>query len=425
MNRPRLLFVSPRFLFPSHSGGAIRSGQILRGMKGGRFHIRLLSPGSPELESRFGGQLAEVADAWSLWPAINSEDRSRLSKVHYLLSSLPLTVAADRSEAARKMVREAVATGPDVVVADFVHAAVLLPESVSAPTVLFTHNCEAEIYERHAENERRAWMKALWRSQARKMLRFERKALSRATRVVAVSERDAQRFECSYGLGGVETIPTGVELERFVWREPQGQRRAVFAGSMDSAANIDAVEWLLDQVWPRVVGQVPDARMTVVGKSPPAQLIRKASEATGFEFTGRVSEVAPYLSGADAFVIPLRVGGGTRMKAYEAMAAGAPVVSTSVGIEGLGLQAGQHYLEAENQEDFAKAIVRLISDPGLGRELSRRARSYVDKHASHLAAAERFEDICLRAAGLQPRGEAKVEGAAEQPMPRMISAVSK
>ena len=213
-------------------------------MKGGRFHIKLLSPDSPELGSEFRDQLSEVADEWILWPAMNSEDRSRLSKVHHLLSSLPLTVAADRSRVARELVRDAIATGTDVVVADFVHASVLLPESASIPTILFTHNCEAEIYERHAENERSAWMKLIWRDQARKMLRFERKALAQVTKVVAVSERDAQRFERNYGLQGVETIPTGVELERFVWRQPDGQRRVVFAGSMDSAANIDGVDWL-------------------------------------------------------------------------------------------------------------------------------------------------------------------------------------
>ena len=425
MNRPRLLFISPRFLFPPHSGGAIRTGQILRGMKGGRFHIKLLSPGSPELESEFRDQLSEVADEWLLWPAMNSEDRSRLSKVHHLLSSLPLTVAADRSKAAREIVREAFATGPDVVVADFLHAAVQLPESISIPTVLFTHNCEAEIYERHAANERSAWMKPIWRSQARKMLSFERDALAGATKVVAVSERDAQRFERSYGLQGVETIPTGVELERFPWREPQGQRRVVFAGSMDSAANIDGVEWLLDHVWPRVVEQVSDARMTVVGKSPPAHLVRKVSDVRGVEFTGRVAEVAPYLSGADAFVIPLRVGSGTRMKAYEAMASGVPVVSTSVGIEGLGLLAGVHYLEADSGQDFAEAILRLISDPLLGREISCRARSFVDEHASHLAAAKRFEEICLRAAGLLPRIETEVGGGTPRPVCQLTSVVSK
>lgn len=268
-------------------------------------------------------------------------------------------------------------------------------------------------------------MKPIWRDQARKMLRFERKALARVTKVVAVSERDAQRFERSYGLQGVETIPTGVELDRFVWRQPDGQRRVVFAGSMDSAANIDGIDWLLEDVWPRVIERAPDARMTVVGKSPPAHLVRKASNVRGVEFTGRVAEVAPYLSGADAFVIPLRVGGGTRMKAYEAMASGVPVVSTAVGIEGLGLLAGVHYLEADSGQDFAEAILLLISDPLLGRETSRRARSFVDEHASHLAAAKRFEEICLRAAGLLPRIEAEVGGGTARPVSQLISAASK
>jgi glycosyltransferase involved in cell wall biosynthesis len=113
------------------------------------------------------------------------------------------------------------------------------------------------------------------------------------------------------------------------------------------------------------------------------------------------------------------------MKAYEAMACGAPVVSTAVGIEGLGLRASVHYLEADSGHDFAEAILLLISNPILGRETSRRARSFVDEHGSHLAGAKRFEEICLRAAGLLPRIAAEVGGGAARPVSQLMSAASK
>jgi glycosyltransferase involved in cell wall biosynthesis len=399
VSRPRLLFISPRFLFPTHSGGAIRTAQILRGMKGRRFHIKLLSPGSKELERAHRDELSEVADEWSLWPAINSEDRPRFSKLHHLLSPLPLTVAADRSREAAELVRKEFSTEPDVVVADFVHSAVLLPAEVVTPLVVFTHNCEAEIYERHAKNDPKSWMRLVWRNQAAKMIRFEREALKRATSVVAVSERDAQRFEQSYGVPRVQFIPTGVDLERFRWEEPKGLKRIVFTGSMDSAANIDGVEWLLDEIWPRVQERVPEARMIIVGKSPPGSLVRKALGVKGAELTGRVPDIVPYLAGADAFVIPLRVGGGTRMKVYEAMAAGVPVVSTSIGVEGLGLEAERHFLAADTSEAFAEAVIRLILDRSLGCQLSRQARTFLDMQAPSTSAARRFEQICFDAMG--------------------------
>jgi len=393
--RPRLLFVSPRFLFPAHSGGAIRTGQILRGMKGGRFHITLVSPGSVDLERAHRDELSGMADAWEFWTAPNTEDRSRLSKARHLLDRLPLTVAADRSRAGSAVVRRALATRPSVVVIDFVHAAVLLPRKLEVPSVVFTHNCEAEIYERHATNEEKRWMRTIWRQQARKMERFERDVLQRVDGVVAVAERDAQRFAEVYGLRGVQTIPTGVELEKFTWSAPRGQRRVVFAGSMDSAANIDGVRWLLTAIWPSVIQRVDDAKLVIVGKRPPAELQRLGDAVPGVDFTGRVPDVAPYLSGADAFVIPLRVGGGTRMKAYETMAAGAPLVSTAIGVEGLGLEDGRHYLRADDPVTMADAISRLLTDDTLRQRVSVDARAFVDGHASHRAAARRFEEICI------------------------------
>lgn len=397
-DRPRLLFVSPRFLFPAHSGGAIRTGQILRGMKGGRFHITLVSPGSADLERVHRADLSGIADDWEFWTAANTEDRSRLSKARHLLDPLPLTVAADRSRAGAAVVRRALAARPSVVVIDFVHAAVLLPRNREVPSVVFTHNCEAEIYERHAANEEKRWMRPIWRQQARKMERFERDVLRRADGVVAVADRDAQRFAEAYGLRGAQTIPTGVELDKFVWHAPQGQRRVVFAGSMDSAANIDGVRWLLTAVWPAVVQKVRDAKLVIVGKRPPADLQRLADAVPGVELTGRVPEVAPYLCGADAFVIPLRVGGGTRMKAYEAMAAGAPLVSTAIGVEGLGLEDGRHYLRADDAGAMADAVHSLLTDPERRQRISVEARAFVDEHASHRAAARRFEDICAAVA---------------------------
>lgn len=420
--RPRLLFVSPRFLFPAHSGGAIRTGQILRGMKGGRFHITLVSPGSAELEREHRDELSAIADAWEFWAAPNTEDRSRLSKARHLLDRLPLTVAADRSRAGGEVVRRLLAARPAVVVVDFVHAAVLLPRTLDVPSVVFTHNCEAEIYERHAANETKRWMQPIWRQQARKMERFERDVLLRVDGVIAVAERDARRFVEQYGLRDTQTIPTGVELDRFTWHAPQGKRRVVFAGSMDSEANIDGVRWLLTAIWPNVLQQVHDARLIVVGKRPPAELQRFGSSLSGVEFTGRVPEVAPYMSGADAFVIPLRVGGGTRMKAFEAMAAGAPVVSTAVGIEGLGLEPGRHYLQADEPLAMADAIVRVLTDSALGQRISADARSHVDEYASHRAAARRFEEICMTIARgaddavIIGRGS-KAHGAIAQAMP--------
>lgn len=384
-------------------------------MKGGHFAITLVSPGSAALGLKHATELSEIADAWAFWPAASSEERSRLSKAPHLLSRLPLSVAADVSIAARALVAEQISAGPALIVADFVHSAVLLPAKKSVSTLVFTHNCEAEIYERHAQQAGSRWMKAVWRIQAAKMRRFEGEALARADAVIAVAERDAERFERDFGLHGVETIPTGVDLGNFDWVAPKGHRNVVFAGSMDSPANITGVEWLLDRVWKQVLIDVPDATMTIVGKEPPGYLLRKAASMPGWRFTGRVADVRPFMAGADAFVIPLLVGGGTRMKAYEAMASGAPVVSTSIGIEGLGLSSGQHFVQADDPKDFAASVVRVLADRNLAASLSRNARQYVEANASHRVAARRFEEICVRVSRLSDATDVPRFGATRTP----------
>src|SRR6185369_16883583 len=192
-----------------------------------------------------------------------------------------------------------------LVVVDFPHAAVLAPAPFPCASVLFTHNVEAEIFRRHAETARDPLRRAVWRSQAAKMARYERALLGRFDAVVAVAERDREHFGRAYGANNVSVIPTGVDLDYFAYSptpalEPAEPASVVFTGSMDWMANIDGIEYFMEQVWPAVA--------------------RAASRGLNWEFTGFVDDVRPYVRRSHAYVIPLRVGGGTRIKVYEAMA---------------------------------------------------------------------------------------------------------
>ena len=170
----------------------------------------------------------------------------------------------------------------------------------------------------------------------------------------------------------MSVIPTGVDLDFFAWQAPSSQPQVMFIGSMDWPANQDGIQFFMDEVWPRVLRQVPVATMKVIGRTPPPWLVSRAPK--GWQFTGFVDDVRPHVAGSAVSVIPLRVGGGTRIKAYEAMALGIPVVSTTIGVEGLPVTDGEHYLRADGAEEFADAIVRLLSDAALRDTLSRRAR---------------------------------------------------
>lgn len=397
--RPLLLFISPRFLFPMDNGGKIRTVQILRGMKGGAYEIALASPVPPEGSDRFAADLAAVCDRFAAWPEPRRGPTFQVTRVRHLLSRLPVPVATDRSRPGRRVVAAELARGPDVVVFDFPHSAVLAPDALGAPSVLFTHNVESEIFRRHAAVAASPVKRAVWRDQLRKMERFERATLRGFDTVVAVSERDAIHFRETCGISRVEVIPTGVDIDFYGYACPGDSECVAFTGSMDWMANSDALDFFLEEVWDLVVREVPGARMKVIGRNPPSFLAEKArARGAAWELTGFVEDIRPHVRGCSAYVIPLRVGGGTRLKAFEAMAMGCPVVSTSIGVEGLPLQPDRHYLRADTAPDLAASLVRLLRDAVLRERIAREARRYVEESCSFLHASRAFEAICRRTA---------------------------
>jgi len=403
VSRPRLLFLSPRYLFPADSGGKIRTVSILRGLLGGAFEVHLVSPLPASALAAEPAQLAQVCDHFTGWHAPARGAAFQWTRMRHLVCGLPVAVATDYSRAGRRAVDEALSRRPDLIVVDFPHAAVLAPGPYPCASVLFTHNVEAEIFRRHAETARDPLRRAVWRSQAAKMARYERALLGRFDAVVAVAERDREHFGRAYGANNVSVIPTGVDLDYFAYSptpalEPAEPASVVFTGSMDWMANIDGIEYFMEQVWPEVARVRPDAKFVVVGRQPPPALVeRAASRGLNWEFTGFVDDVRPYVRRAHAYVIPLRVGGGTRIKVYEAMALGCPVVSTRIGVEGLPVEDGKHFAAADKPDDMAASILSLLERNDERSRLSAAARRFVEESVSAASAAKVFEQICQHA----------------------------
>jgi glycosyltransferase involved in cell wall biosynthesis len=385
---------------------------VLKGLKDGRFHTTLMSPAPSRLPEGHKADLAQLCDEFLSWPEPHRGRLFPYTRLRHVVSSLPVPIATDRSVPARVAVKGALARA-DVVVVDFLHAAVLMPSRIEIPSVLFTHNVEAEIFTRHLEVSRDPVRRVLWRDQLRKMRRFEAKTLRRYDSVVAVSNRDRDYFRREYDVRA-STIPTGVDLDYFAFQAPVMQAvppAIAFTASMDSLANIDGVRWFMDEVWPLVVRAIPDAQMRVIGRNPDPALVAEAKRrGLAWQFTGYVDDVRPHLEGASVYVIPLRVGGGTRIKAYEAMAFGLPTVSTAVGVEGLNLEAGKHYLEGDTGEAFAAAVVNLLGDRMLRRRLAADARALVEHNFSARSVGVVFEAICIAAMEAHRLQRANVSG---------------
>jgi len=398
--RPRLLFVSPRFLFPMDQGGKIRTGNILRGLKGGAFAVTLASP-APADHRRFASDIEAACDTFITWP---EQPPSRLRRLLALADRLPVAAATDRSAAGAARVARALSDDPELVVVDFPHAGVLVPPRIDAASVMFTHNVEAEIFERHAARATGLW-RLVWSGQSRKMRRFEEATLRRFDSVIAVSKRDAGALTKRYRLPVVEDIDTGVDLDFFAFQPPEAAPdpgsdggTLVFTATMSWAANVEGIHFLLDEVWPLLLRARPTLKAVIIGRNPPASLADKIRErGLDVTLTGFVDDIRPHVARANVYVIPLFVGSGTRIKAFEAMAMGRPVVSTTLGIEGLEVTHEEHFLRADSADDFRRHILSLLDDAASRARIARCARALMEARFSWAEVARQFEAICLRA----------------------------
>ncbi|HVM91804.1 MAG TPA: glycosyltransferase [Terriglobales bacterium] len=292
----------------------------------------------------------------------------------------------------------------DVAVCDFLDAAVNFPNRLNIPSVLFQHNVEAEIWRRHTETASSPLKKAMYGVEFHKMQRYEGAAVRRFQHVIAVSENDRGLMMRWVDGERITVVPTGVDLEQFA---PHGTSVAEpgpvisFVGAMDWEPNVDGVEYFCSEIWPAIKGEVPEARFRIVGRNPVRRVQKWASES--IEVTGRVPSVVEHLRESAVVIVPLRVGGGTRLKIYEAMAAEKAVVSTSVGAEGLDIHPGRDIMLAEDATAFSQAVIMLLRD----RELRRRYEKAAAETAARYdwpAIGERFSEV------LQMVANAKIVG---------------
>ena len=396
----KLLWLKTELLHPVDKGGKIRTYELLKQLRRDHFvtYLTLCDPNDPRESFERAAEYCQ-----RLIPVTHDPPR-KFSVGFYcdlgrnLGSSLPYAVGRYRSGAMRDALeRELGSEDYDLVVCDFLAPSVNLPEPIGVPAVLFQHNVESVIWERHYRNEAHQLKKAYLFSQWRKMLRFERAACQRFDSVVAVSAADQETLRTGFGVDRVFDIPTGVDTDYF--RPHEGRKNAhelVFTGSMDWMPNEDAIVHFSRAILPRIATHIPDVTLTVVGRNPTARLTRLAEADRRITVTGRVDDVRPYMGRAAAYVVPIRVGGGTRLKIYEAMAMGKPVISTTIGAEGLPLHNGEEALIADDPQTFSQSVIAVLQDSQFATRLGQRARQVVCERFGWSQVAAAFVGICER-----------------------------
>jgi glycosyltransferase involved in cell wall biosynthesis len=262
--------------------------------------------------------------------------------------------------------------------------------------VLFQHNVEHVLWERQAQQEKRPLRKLVYGREYRLVRHFE-KALCRDFRqVVCVSKADADVLCRRFGISGVFSVDTGVDTDYFTPSDaPPIPNRIVFTGSMDWLPNIDAINWFVEEIFPIIKNNIPSVELAIVGRNPGPQIQRLGEKDPRIIVSGRVPDVRPWMAQGEVFIVPIRVGGGTRLKIYEAMAMGLPVISTTIGAEGLKYAHDENILIADRAEDLAMGVVGLFRDSKRRRRIGRAARDFVVENYSWPQIAEQFLKIVM------------------------------
>lgn len=399
-----ILWLKTGPLHPVDTGGKIRTFNMLRELrKKHRVTYLALCTEDTEDKVKDEARIYSHEQIWVPWketPKFTLPFYAELAK-NFACTRRPYIIQKYESKPMAMKIQGQDLTGKhDLIVCDFLTPVVNLfrhGQPPVTPTLLFQHNVEALIWKRMFETAEGRLKRFYLRDQWQRMHEYEREACAAVDGVAGVSDQDCELMRTELGLKNVlGSVPTGVDLEHFSPAPVAGRkpRSIAFLGSMDWMPNIDAVTWFADEIWPALKLRFPDVTLTIIGRKPTPRVQELAQRDPAIRVTGTVPDVRPFLAESEVMVVPLRVGGGTRIKIFEAMATGIPVVSTRIGAEGLPIRHGEDILLADQPADFAQQIAFLFDQEPLRRTIGQNARTLVQERFSWGSVTKVFEKYC-------------------------------
>jgi sugar transferase (PEP-CTERM/EpsH1 system associated) len=392
----KILWVKAGGLVPPDIGGKIRSYNILRQLA--KEHAVTFFSFYAAHDNDVHAELSRTLEKVILIPLELSPARSATELLDYALhlpSREPYSLTKYCKPVVRKRLRALLQEETyDVILCDFLVAAGAIPWDWPCPKVLFAHNVEAVIWQRHYEVARNPLWKAVSWLEWKRMEAAERRYLQKANHVLVVSENDRESFARFLEPGRLTVIPTGADTEFF---QPCGEKEMpntlVFTGAMDWLPNEDGIIYFAKEIFPLILARAPDATLCVVGRQPSRRLQDLAANVPNIQLTGRVEDVRPYVAQSAVYIVPLRIGGGTRLKIFEAMSMAKAVVSTSIGAEGLPVKNGEHLLIADDPASFAESTLQLLGDPRRRTEIGRAARRLIEQNYNWATVSRDFGQV--------------------------------
>lgn len=405
---PRSLVITGEVPFPAVGGAALRTRQTIEA-------LRRLGPVT----------LVEVADGTGA-TAVDGITAHRLDRrtpergMHRLTRLLPRSARNGARERLRqrheagigsRIAGIAVDGRIDLVVVEGCALAPFLPPRarLRGRLVYDAHNIEAPLWRDVLAIRAREGVSPPSARRAQAVIEGERRLVAEADQVWACSDADAELLRRTYAVAPpCIIVPNGIDVAGFLARPSAAGPIVLYTANFEYAPNIEAARRLADAIFPRIRSEQASTRLVLCGRRPPPSVLAYGNR-PGITVTGEVADVRPWLAEAAVALVPLRHGGGTRLKILEAFAAGTPVVSTAKGAEGLAVEDGEHLLLAETDAALAEASLRLIADPALGRRLAATARTLIEAEYSWDANAARIR-LAVETLLRSPPGRTRVPG---------------
>ncbi|WP_038165654.1 glycosyltransferase family 4 protein [Verrucomicrobium sp. BvORR106] len=401
-SRPKLLWINCRLLHPLIGGDRLRTYHMLRLLKQD-FEITYLCPTTPDDSPDAAGKAGEYCDHLIAVP----HRFSRRGSLEFVWGALKNSLWGELPYMAQRYVSPGISSwitqnagghSFDLIVSDYLVSWVHLKHLQTpphTPVVAFQHNVESLIWRRHAAAAKNPLKRWIFQRETQLTEKMESDCAASVAGQVTVSPDETQYFQGERGMPNVlGDVPTGVDAEYFQPSAQPNPHTVAFLGSMDWEANCQAVRTFLRECFPAIRAEFPDAKFLIIGRNPPTDLKELASQDSSIVVTGTVPDVRPHLAQASVMILPLQVGGGTRIKVFEALAAGLAVVSTSVGVEGLPVTHGEQALIVDTMPAFTEATLSLLRQPEHARKLGQEGRRLVEENFSWQAASQKFKMLC-------------------------------
>jgi len=357
-----------------------------------------------------GDQSAEIEYLRHYCPAVHTVpmERGAVRDVWHMSRSLltgqPFLMVRDDCIAMRHLVeRLTLRTHFDVVHADQLNMGQYAERVRGAFKVLDAHNALWLLYKRLWETMSPGLHKPLLGRDWRLLKAYEGRLVREFDAVLAVSHEDAAALQKAAGHPlDITVIPIAIDTDEVtvVQRDPMPSH-ILHIGTMYWPPNIDAMNWFVHEIYPIIRQQRPDVRFDVVGSRPPAELLALNDAGLGVNVTGYVKDLTAYQRRAAVTIVPLRAGGGMRVKILNALAEGIPIVSTTLGCEGIGVTPGRDVLVGDTPEAFAAEVIRVLNDPALGRQLAANGRRLVEEKYDYRQACRPLDEVYARAVSNQ------------------------